>query len=249
MQENLQLLIELQQIERKIQDLGEQKARAPKLIAALQEEAKEAETRLQEKQEMLKSLQKSRLELEREVEDLERRKARSKQKLLEVKSNKEYQAMLKEIDDLEDLIRGREDRILEQMETAEVVMEQIREHERLLTDARNKLEREGAQLEMEAAKADTLIESLEEQKEQMEPQISSDLLKRYQFLRANRGGVALAPVNEGTCQVCHMNLPPQAVIDLQKDEIVMYCPNCQRIIYWLGHRAYRDSSQMLAELE
>jgi len=249
LQENLQLLIELQQIERRIRDLREQKDRAPRQIAVLQGEEREAETRLQEKQEMLKSVQKSRLDLETEVEDLERRKARSKQKLLEVKSNKEYQAMLKEIDDLEDLIRGCEDRIIEQMETAEVLMEQTREHERLLTEARNKLQREGAQLEIEAAKADTLIENLEGQKEQLKPQISSDLLKRYQFLRANRGGVALAPVNKGTCLVCHMNLPPQAVIDLQKDEMVMHCPNCQRIIYWAGHEAYRKSSQMLAELE
>jgi predicted nucleic acid-binding Zn-ribbon protein len=242
-------LIELQQIERKVQDLKEQKARAPKQIAALQDEEREAERSLQEKQEMLKSTQKSRLELEREVEDLERRKAKSKEKLLEVKSNKEYQAMLKEIDDLDDLIRGCEDRIIEQMETAEVLVEQTREHERVLSEARNKLQREGAQLEMEATKADALIESLEGQKEQLEPQIPSDLLKRYQFLRANRGGVALAPVNKGTCQVCHMNLPPQAVIDLQKDEMMMHCPNCQRIIYWEGHEAYSQSSQMLAELE
>ncbi len=249
LQESLQLLIELQEIERKVQALTKQKARAPKQIAALKEEEREAETRLEEKQETLKSLQKSRRELEGEVEDLEGRKARSKQRLLEVKSNKEYQAILKEIDDIEALVGGREDQIIEQMETAELLEEQIREQERLVSEARKRLELEGAQLEKKAAKADKLIESLEEQKERLKLEIPADLLKRYQFLSANRGGVAVAPVNKGTCLVCHMNLPPQTFIDLQKNENVMHCPSCQRIIYWVGHEAYKQSSQLLVEQE
>ena len=101
LQKTLRLLIELQGIERKVQSLVEQKARTPKLIAALKEEEREAETRLAEQKMMFETMRKSGRQLEQEVEDLEVRKARSKQKLLEVKSNKEYQATLKEIEDLE----------------------------------------------------------------------------------------------------------------------------------------------------
>ena len=249
MQETLQLLIELQEIERKVQALAEQKARAPKQIAALEEEEKETGATLVEKQQMLESVQKSHRDLEREVEDFEGRKAASKQKLIEVKSNKEYQATLKEIDDIEMLVREREDQIIERMETAESLEKEIKEQERLVTEARERLKREGTQLDQEAKKADKLIASLEEQKEQLKPRIPGDLLKKYQFIRANRGGVALAPVNRGACQVCHMNLPPQIFIDLQRNEKMMYCPNCQRIIYWMGHEAYRQSSQVLGEQE
>ncbi|MDH3801271.1 MAG: hypothetical protein OEU80_04200, partial [Deltaproteobacteria bacterium] len=107
MQETLQLLIELQEIERKIKILAEHKARAPKEIAALKKKEKEAEARLEDKKMILESGKKLRRDLEVEVEDLEGRKTKSKQKLLEVKSNKEYQASLKEIDDIEELVRGR----------------------------------------------------------------------------------------------------------------------------------------------
>lgn len=247
MQETLQLLIELQKIERKVQALAEQKAHAPKQIAALEQEEKETEATLVEKEQMLESVKKSHRELEREVEDFEGRKAASKQKLIEVKSNKEYQATLKEIDDIEMLVRGREDQIIERMETAESLEKEIREQKRLVTEAQERLKREGTQLEKEAEEADKLIATLEEQKEQLKPRIPPDLFKKYQFLRANRGGVALAPVNRGACQVCHMNLPPQIAIDLQKNETMMYCPNCQRIIYWMDHEAYRESSQILVE--
>ena len=91
------------------------------------------------------------------------------------------------------------------------------------------------------------LRHLIEQKEKLKPEIPAELLKKYQFLRANRAGVALAPVNRGTCQVCHMNLPPQLYIDLQRNEQMIHCPNCQRIIYWVGHPAYQLSSQILGE--
>ncbi len=249
LQKTLQLLIELQEIEKKVQRLVEQKARTPKLVAALKEEEKAAEARLTEQREMLETMRKSRRQLEQEVEHLEGRKARSKQKLLEVKSNKEYQASLKEIDDLGELVRGREDQILEQMEAAERLRKQILEQERALAEAHQRLEREGAQLEKDAEKADEQMAYLNEQKEQLKPQIPAELLKKYQFLKANRAGVALAPVNRGTCQVCHMNLPPQLCIDLQRNEMMIHCPNCQRIIYWLGHEAYQLSSQIQGEHE
>lgn len=249
MQETLQLLIELQEIERKIKILAEHKARAPKEIAALKKKEKEAEARLEDKKMILESGKKLRRELEGELEDLEGRKTKSKQKLLEVKSNKEYQASLKEIDDIEELVRGREDQIIEQMESADDLDRQIREHKLLVVEASKKLEEEGAQLEKEAKKADLLIMGLEEQKEQLKPKIPSDLLKKYQFLRDKRAGVALAPVHSGTCGVCHMNLPAQTFIDLQRNETMMNCPNCLRIIYWTGHETYKQSSQVLGELE
>jgi len=249
LQNTLRLLIELQEIEKKVRALAEQKARAPVQIAMMKEEENKAGGRVEEKQEMLKSAQRLRKELEREVEDLESRQNKSKQRLLEVKSNKEYQATLKEIDDIEDLIRRREDQIIEQMEVAESLAEEIREHERLLSEAHKRLEQEGTQLEKEAAKADTLIASLEEQKERLKPQIPAAMWQKYQLLSANRGGIALAPVNQCTCQVCHMNLPPQIFIDLQKNEKMMHCPNCQRIIYWVGHEAYKQSCQVPGEPE
>ena len=249
MQNTLKLLIELQEIEKKIRALAEQKARAPVQIAMMKEEENKAGGRVEEKQEMLKSAQRLRKELEREVEDLESRQNKSKQRLLEVKSNKEYQATLKEIDDIEDLIRRREDQIIEQMEVAESLAEEIREHERVLSEAHKRLEQEGTQLEKEAAKADTLIASLEEQKERLKPQIPAAMWQKYQLLSANRGGIALAPVNQCTCQICHMNLPPQIFIDLQKNEKMMHCPNCQRIIYWVGHEAYKQSCQVPGEPE
>jgi predicted nucleic acid-binding Zn-ribbon protein len=247
LQKSLQLLIELQEIERKAHDLRREKARTPEQIGALEERVRTAEAGHHQLLEMLEAARKLRRQLEQDVEDLQLRVGRSKQKLLEVKSNKEYQALLKEIDDIEAFIREREDKILEQMEAAEGIRARLKEGERLAEQARERLEKEGARLGKEAEKVDIWLAGLNEQLEKLTPQIPADILKHYHFLKTHRSGIAVAPVNEGTCQICHMNLPPQLFIDLQRDEQLLHCPNCQRIIYWVGHKDYGSSAQVPGE--
>jgi len=242
LQRELQLLIELQQVERKIQALSDQQARAPEQLAALEELARSAEAGRDRQREMVENARKARRRVELEVEELEQRARKSRERLGSVKTNKEYQALLKEIEDLQGLIREREDQILEQMETVERHRSLLEEGERAAEEARQRLTSEGAEIEAERARADSQMEVLRRQQEALNPQIPADLLQTYRVLRAHRSGTAVAPVVQGACQMCHMNLPPQVFIDLQKDEHVLHCPTCQRIIYWVGHEAYQSAA-------
>jgi predicted nucleic acid-binding Zn-ribbon protein len=74
---------------------------------------------------------------------------------------------------------------------------------------------------------------LEEQRKGLRKGIPAPLLKRYEFIRQRRNGTAIAPVQDGVCFGCHMNILPQQFIDLQKGEEILQCPHCQRILYWL----------------
>ncbi len=242
MQKALQLLIELQQVEQKIQTLSDQQARAPEQLAALEELVRSAEVGRDRQREMLENARKARRHVELEVEELEQRARKSRERLGAVKTNKEYQALLKEIEDLQGLIREREDQILEQMETAERHRSLLEEGERAAEEARQRLDSEGAEIEAERARADSQIEVLRRQQQELNPQIPADLFQTYRVLRAHRRGIAVASVAQGACQMCHMNLPPQLFIELQRDEHVLYCPACQRIIYWVGHEAYQSAA-------
>ena len=73
---------------------------------------------------------------------------------------------------------------------------------------------------------------LEEQRKKLRKVVPAQLLKRYEFIRQRRNGTAIAPVYEGVCFGCHMNILPQQFIDLQKGEEILQCPHCQRILYW-----------------
>ena len=58
------------------------------------------------------------------------------------------------------------------------------------------------------------------------------LLEKYERIKINREGVGMALVNNATCSECHLGIPPQMYNELQKQDSLNFCPNCQRIIYW-----------------
>jgi predicted nucleic acid-binding Zn-ribbon protein len=247
LQRALQLLIELQRVERRIQALGDQQARAPRQLAALEEEVRSAEARRDRERELLENARKDRRQTETEVEELEKRAKKSRERLASVKTNKEYQALLKEIEDLQGLVRQREDQVLEQMEAIERHRTVFDDEERTVTKARERLKAEGAEIQGERAKADAQMVVLRKEQDMLMPQIPADLLQTYRVLSTHRSGIAVAPVAQGACQMCHMNLPPQLFIDLQKDEQLLHCPACQRIIYWVGHEAYTAAAERVKE--
>jgi predicted nucleic acid-binding Zn-ribbon protein len=77
------------------------------------------------------------------------------------------------------------------------------------------------------------LAGLEKERTGLRKGVPAQLLKRYEFIRERRNGTAIAPVREGVCLGCNMNILPQQFIDLQKGEEIIQCPHCQRILYWL----------------
>jgi len=157
---------------------------------------------------------------------------KSRGRLMEIKSNIEYKAMLKEIAFKEDQRDHCETRMLE-------LMEHLEERKRLLEEAETLIQERQAILARRAAEVATAVKSLEqrltgleEQRKKLRKGVPAPLLKRYEFIRQRRNGTAIAPVQDGVCFGCHMNILPQQFIDLQKGEEILQCPHCQRILYW-----------------
>ena len=66
----------------------------------------------------------------------------------------------------------------------------------------------------------------------LKEQIAADMLKRYDMIKSRSNGLAVVSAWKEICAGCHMNIPPQMYIELQKDVDIQYCPHCNRIIYW-----------------
>jgi predicted nucleic acid-binding Zn-ribbon protein len=62
--------------------------------------------------------------------------------------------------------------------------------------------------------------------------VDGDLRRRYEMIFSRRGGVAVVAVRGGTCQGCHMHVPPQLFNQIQRNEQLILCPNCQRMLFW-----------------
>ncbi len=242
MNEQLKYLIQLQALENKKKALMKEKEEAPKKRALKEKEFSEFEAEFVMKKNELDSVRKLHKELEQEVSQLEQKLRKSKAKEQEVKTNKEYRALLKEQEDLKQEIIDREDRILECMEKIEILSQEVKKLEKEVKAKKEELEKELLRLEQETLEIDKKIETLEkiqaEIKEKLEPQYR----KRCEFLMVRQGGIAVAPVEKGICKVCHVSLPPQQFIELQKDKSIMNCPHCHRFIYWPGHSEYMEAA-------
>jgi hypothetical protein len=80
------------------------------------------------------------------------------------------------------------------------------------------------------------IDLLEHQRKSsdLRSHVHGDLRKRYEMIKGARNGLAVVPVWKEVCGGCHMNIPPQLYIELQRSVDLLSCPNCNRIIYWVN---------------
>ncbi len=230
----LSKLIDVQELDKVIREVTQELDRLPEELkageAALEELQAAHAARLQE----VEDLKAQRRDTELEMADMEEGIKTSRQRLMEIKSNIEYKAMLKEIAFKEDQRDQRETRTLELMDLMEQQNRLIAELNGQMAEQETLLARLRQEVAVESERFKKELAELEEKRKKLRKGVPATLMKRYEFIRQRRNGTAIAPVQEGVCLGCHMNILPQQFIDLQKGLEILQCPHCQRILYWLG---------------
>ncbi|MEN6484827.1 MAG: C4-type zinc ribbon domain-containing protein [Syntrophobacteraceae bacterium] len=238
MLDQLKCLIEYQAVEDKKSGLIRSYEETPKRIAQLEKEFEAFEGEYLSKKAELENSRKMHKALEQSIADLEARITRSRGRMGDVKTNKEYHAILKEIEEIKKEIGGKEDSALELMGGIESLSGELEGIEKEVNERRNRLEEDRAQLEKENAALKERLDRLEAMQQLVKDKLDPDLLKKGEFLLKKQAGIAVAAVQNGVCQVCHMIIPPQKFIELQRDDAILQCPHCHRFIYWPGHEGY-----------
>jgi predicted nucleic acid-binding Zn-ribbon protein len=236
--DQLKCLIEYQKIEDKKNQLMRSYEEGPRRIAELEKEFEYFEGQFFSKNEEWDNAKKAHREIEQEMEDLRGRMGRQKTRLNEVKTNKEYQAILKEIEETKKDVSKNEESALELMDKIEILGREVAELEKDLSERRSVLEEQRAVLLRESGELKARLDRLEEIRQQVRDRVKPDLLRKTDFLFTKQAGIAVSAVENGVCKVCHMNIPPQKFIELQRDENILQCPHCHRFLYWEGHEGY-----------
>ncbi|MCX5857279.1 MAG: C4-type zinc ribbon domain-containing protein [Deltaproteobacteria bacterium] len=228
----LKLIVALQKIDSEITRINNRNKMLPGELARLDEIFHGFSADFGEDQKTLEELSKAHKEreekLKRGVESLKK----TKDRLHEVKTNKEYQAMLKEIESTASKNSAIEDEILIVMDKLDQVRKMVKVREKELDGHRHDYESKKRKIEQELAAMDAEVSVYLEKGLMLKEQIASDLLKRYETIKNRSNGLAVVAVWKEICAGCHMNIPPQMYIELQKDVDIQYCPQCNRIIYW-----------------
>jgi predicted nucleic acid-binding Zn-ribbon protein len=232
LKDNICLLIKLQHCDTRIRELTRSKEEGPLRVRKIEDDLRNEEEKAQEVHSQLDELKKERRKIEKEVQDLDGKVEKSSVKLSQIKSNKEYTAALKEIDDLKRTKFITEDKIIEVMEKiAELEQGSADEHRRLV-ELREQAEKEKKRILEELAGLEQELIALEEGKKHLIKDLDPELLKKYLFLHERRNGLAVSAVVTGVCQTCHLGIPPQKFNELIRGNVVMTCPHCHRIMYW-----------------
>jgi uncharacterized protein len=231
MQTQLNYLVQLQQIDRAIENVLVDTRENPNKLARIDQETRAVEDSFRAFLEEKEGLKKGRRDLEREVEELDQRIKKSQVKLMEVKTNKEYRAMLTEIDDLKKAKNEKEDFLLELMEKWDESLQREKSLKQTVEVQTTAGSLKKTQLEAEGKKNEGELSLLSRQRQDLIRQVDPALLKQYEFLRERLKGVAVAEAREAICLSCHMQIPPQLYNELFRQDKMITCPSCLRFLY------------------
>lgn len=224
-------LIQLQGLDSDIREAQALLEGIPSQIEAIDQKITAGSQSVAAAKDRLAANQKKRRELESEVKDIKARIAKHKSQQSLVKNNKEYGALVKEIDDDQRRIDSLEESILQEMLQADDVEAEIKTALGLQAKDKIVLEKEKDDLARNRAEAAGRVQALEKEKEGLLPQIPSEQKALYQRIFRKKGGIALSPILDDFCALCHMRIRPQMLNELLEKDKLLICENCGRILY------------------
>ena len=232
MNPDLERLIRLQRAESDLRRVEAELQEIPQKRALLDAELASERSRLDHSREAQAQSQKARRQHEADLQDLEAKRSRYKGQLMEVKTNKEYTAMLHEIEGVEREIRGREDQILAEMEKTEGLAAEVKAEEEAFKAAEGRSRESGRALDARASTLEAERTRLAAERDAVAATVGADVLELFQRVAKLRG-VAVAEARDGMCQVCHVKLRLQMYVEIKHNEDIQQCPACNRILYYV----------------
>lgn len=226
----LKLLKELQDVDMRVRAIDTELSDMPKVIEETRSRLLNASLKVQQLEKEKIEAEKEKRDLEAALEDSEAHLKDRETKLYSIKTNKEYQAAIKEVADGKRANKEREDAILKIMEKNEQISQEITQLSSQAAEEEVEFEKEKEDLDKRKAEIEKEKESRLAVLKPAEAKVEKEILEKYNYIRQKYLD-PVAAVISGVCQGCNMNIPPQMYIELLKCKKLLFCPNCYRFIY------------------
>ena len=232
MNQNLKLLIDLQRFDDTIAALETEIRSLPQRVAELEGTLAEHIQRAEADRQRLADNQRARRKREGDVSLLREKISRYKDQTLEVKTNEQYRALQHEIEFHEAEIRRLEDEILVGMIDSESLEKRLREAEQDLATERAVVQIEVAAAEQKQREDEERLREVLGQRAEIQRSLASDVYDQYERIAKFRKGQAVVVVQDGSCGACYVRLRPQAYNEVMRNEQILSCESCGRILYY-----------------
>jgi predicted nucleic acid-binding Zn-ribbon protein len=231
LKEQLARLIELQKIELAAGRIHARRKNLPVRMKTLEQEFNLFCEVVETQREQMESVRKRRQEKDAQLQKGQETLKRTRERLFEVKKNKEYQSMLKEIEIFEGKNSRTEDEVISLLDELERLETALKAKEEELKTRRLCYEEEKKKIEEEMNSLVGELDGCVRKSEELKKDIPVEILRKYEQIKGVGRGVAVVAAWKEVCGGCHMSLPPQLYNELQKTTALITCPNCSRIIY------------------
>jgi predicted nucleic acid-binding Zn-ribbon protein len=233
---SLKKLIELQQKDSEIDNLQKKLQSLPEKINLLKDKMEEKNKWLEAQKEQYKNTLVKQKELEMELAQKEASIDKHQAELNEVKSNEAFKALQKEIDLAKKQKDETETLILENMDRCQELAKKQKELEDKCKQEEKQTIASISETENQQKLKEKQINELKTQRESFAKTIDTQILKRYEYIRTQRQGLAVVSVKKHpdgklACRGCNMLLTAQTELDLAKKNEIVLCDNCQRILF------------------
>lgn len=229
-EKKLTYLYALQQVDIQLQEINELKGDLPSVVKELDSQVAETKKKIKELNDLIKQSKVTRDDADVQIISLAEKIEKYKGQQLQVKSNKQYDALSKEIDlsqahisKLEKEMEAAEGRIQVAKTDIETVTMKLDELASELSDKQKELREVTKEHEKEESK-------LRREREKIAAQIEKADLDRYERISNAKGGTAVVAVKRNACGGCYNRIPPQKILELRQNSNLFTCEHCGRIL-------------------
>ncbi len=231
MQEKMNLLRDLQEIDQEISTIETTRSGYQQELSVFSEQAAEVQSMLDQLNSEIDQLHQDEAQIEQELLKQRDNVARVEARLPGIQTQKEYVAVLKEIDVAKKGNKDLEEQMQSKRKEIAILVEDQQEKQAHLDAITENARARGSELDQLLSEADSQLEKHTSNREKVAADVPKSLLRKYQGLFKRRNGMALAVARNGACLGCNMQLPPQLFNQLLQGADLQTCPHCNRILY------------------
>jgi len=238
----LSQLIELQELDLEILRITERLAKIPVEREQIENEFNQFAAEFLALKNRYEQTLKDRKQLEADLADTQQKHEKFQQDKMRVNNEKEYSAVLREIDSSKKLISSLETEILKRMEEIEQMESELKVQAPAIETKRGEVDSTLVSLDREREEALRLSVELEDRRRGLCEKLPRDLFSTYDRMSRSKRGQALSEIIDGVCTACRMKVRPKVFSDVRRGDQMITCESCGRILF------YRSEPQQSAEM-
>ena len=233
MNADLEKLITLQRLDSAAQDAQRRLAEEPEREKALEARLATARDAVAAAKARLVESQNVRREHEKTVALHQGRLSKFREQAMSVKTNQEYHAIQKEIAFAQGEMKTAEDAVLVQMLEGDELTAAVKRAEAELAAEQKKVDADRKALAAEAADLKAALGQLAGERGGVVTSLTPHVLATFELVAKRRNGIAIAEARDGICTICHVRMRPQVFNNVRRNDQIIQCDSCNRILYFV----------------